>query len=172
MLGRYAIELPAGLVTLDRNKEESVRSQSAPSKIGKFSVEYYRLNMRQLVLLMHVAMEGVYSWTSDCGSWIFSFVSALLLCHLAVMFMSIFLSWSDVLMTGFQYRSFLFIFIIVVLSVLLIVVFLGLSLEWLGARSPSNDQQLRPCDDIVAENEGMYMIYPQQRLCIFVLVLL
>ncbi len=88
-------------------------------------------------------MEGVYPWTSDCGSWIFSVASALLMSHL-IIFMPMHLSWTDVLVTAFQYRVLLFSSIVVFLSVLLIIVFVGLSAEWLRAWSSSSDQLLRP----------------------------
>ena len=79
------------------------------------------------------------------------------MCHLTIIFMSIFLSWLDILVTGFQYRALLFIFAIVVLSLLLIVIFTGLAAEWLKAWTSSSDQQSRPNDHtLTGSNEGMY----------------
>jgi membrane protein implicated in regulation of membrane protease activity len=106
-------------------------------------------------------MEGVYPLTSDRGSWIFGFASALLLCNLTTIFMPMYLSWTDVLVTAFQYRALLFTLTLVLLSVLLIIVFVGLSAEWLRAWSSPTDQLLRPyyhghtCTCARDEFEGM-----------------
>ena len=93
---------------------------------------------------MLYVIEGVYPWTSDHGSRIFSFASPLLLCHLIIIFMPMYLSWTDILVTVFQYRALLFALTVVFLSVSLIVVFVGLSAEWLRAWSWSNNQLLHP----------------------------
>ena len=89
-------------------------------------------------------MKGVYRWISGHGSGIFIFISALLLYHLTIIFLAMYLSWTDVLVTAFQYRALLYTLMLVFLSVLLIVIFMGLSAEWLRAWSSSNDQLLRP----------------------------
>ena len=109
------------------------------TKLVKLNLNFTSSSQLNIMLCV---MKGVYRWIS--GSGIFIFVSALLLYHLTIIFLAMYLSWTDVLVTAFQYRALLYTLTLVFLSVLLIVIFVGLSAEWLRAWSSSNDQLLRP----------------------------